>query len=83
MPVEIVRGHVGRENAWSVGQEGGFIAYLRGTIGDAPAPSEVVVFGDARTFEDSYGLAEVFLQAYGKKGDDVPNYSESTTITNS
>lgn len=82
MPVEIVRGQVGRENAWNMGQESGFIAYLRGSIGDAPAPIEAVVLAEARMFEDSFGESEALLQGEGRIGDDSPSYSESTTITN-
>ena len=82
MPVEIVRGQIGRENAWNIGQESGFIAYMRGSIGDVPVPSEALVLADARMFDDSFGQSETLLQANGKVGDDVPSFSESTTITN-
>jgi hypothetical protein len=82
MPVEIVRGQVGRENAWNMGQESGFIAYLRGSIGDRPVPSEVLVLAEAKMFDDSYGESEEMLLADGRRGDDAPSYSESTTITN-
>ena len=82
MPVEIVRGQVGRENAWNMGQESGFIAYLRGSIGDHPVPSEVLVLAEAKMFDDSFGENEDMLRADGKLGDDAPSYSESTTITN-
>ena len=82
MPVEIVRGQVGRENVWNIGQESGFIAYMRGSIGDLPLPSEALVFAEAKMFDDSFGESEDMLQAEGKRGDDAPSYSESTTITN-
>jgi hypothetical protein len=82
MPVEIVRGQVGRENVWNIGQESGFIAYMRGSIGDLPLPSEALVFAEAKMFDDSFGESEDMLQAVGKLGDDAPSYSESTTITN-
>ena len=82
MPVEIVRGKVGRENVWNIGQESGFIAYMRGSIGDVPIPSEALVLAEAKMFDDSYGESEEMLQAEGKRGDDAPSYSESTTITN-
>jgi hypothetical protein len=83
MPVEIVRGQVGTENAWNMGQESGFIAYMRGSIGDNPAGAEALVLADARMLEDSYGLSEDMIQGEGKAGEDFPSYSESTTITNS
>ena len=82
MPIEVVRGQVGRENVWNMGQESGFMAYMRGSIGDLPIPSEVLVLAEARMFDDSFGEAEDMLRADGKVGDDAPNYSESTTITN-
>jgi|GEM_PF-2091030 len=82
MPVEIVRGQVGRENVWNVGQESGFIAYMRGSIGDAPLREEALSFGDARMLSDSYGLVEILLYSEGKIGEDVLSLSESTTITN-
>ena len=81
MPVEIVRGQVGRENVWNIGQESGFIAYMRGSIGDLPLPSEALVLAEAKMFDDSFGETEDVLQADGKVGEDSPNYSESTTIT--
>ena len=83
MTVQIVRGQVGRENVWSIGQEGGFIAYLRGNIGDLPVRSEALAFADGRTLDDSYGLVEAALSAFGRVGDDSATYSESTIITNS
>jgi hypothetical protein len=82
MPVEIVRGQVGRENVWNIGQESGFIAYMRGSIGDLPLPSEALVFAEAKMFDDSFGESEGMLQADAKLGDEAPSYSESTTITN-
>ena len=82
MPVEIVRGQIGRENIWNIGQESGFIAYMRGSIGDLPIPSEALVFAEAKMFDDSFGESEDMLRADGKLGDDAPSYSESTTITN-
>jgi hypothetical protein len=82
MPVEIVRGQVGTENVWNMGQESGFIAYMRGSIGDLPVTSEAVVLAEAMMFDDSFGEAEDMLRAEGKLGDDAPSYSESTTITN-
>jgi len=83
MPVEIVRGQVGVENSWNMGQESGFIAYMRGSIGDSPVREEVLNFGDSRALEDSYGLLESLLYSQGEAGDDFPSYSESWTITNS
>ena len=83
MPVEIVRGQVGRENAWNMGQESGFIAYMRGSIGDVPIPSEVLVFADAKLLEDSFAQSETLLQSESVTGDDAPSYSELATITNS
>ena len=83
MPVEIARGQVGRENAWNMGQESGFIAYLRGSIGDRPVPSEVLVLAEAKMIDDSFGKTEDMLQADGRVGEDFPIYSESTTVTNS
>jgi hypothetical protein len=83
MPVGIVRGQVGTENAWNMGQESGFIAYMRGSIGDLPAPTEALVLAEAKMFDDSFGETEAMLQADGELGDDSPSYSESTTITNS
>ena len=83
MPVEIVRGQVGTENAWNMGQESGFIAYMRGSIGDNPVREEEATFGDTRALEDSYGLFETLLHSDGEVGDDFPSYSESWTITNS
>ena len=83
MPVEVVRGQVGRENVWNMGQESGFIAYMRGSIGDVPIPSEVLVLADAKLLEDSFAQSETFLQSESVTGDDAPSYSELTTITNS
>lgn len=82
MPAEIVRGQVGAENAWSIGQESGFIAYMRGSIGDLPVRSEEVILGDGKPFDDSYVREEFLLQGEGKVGDDVPSYAESTEIMN-
>lgn len=82
MPVEIVRGQVGTENAWNTGQESGFIAYMRGSIGDVPIPSEGLVLAEAKMLEDSFAESEIMLQGDGQVGEDVPSYSESTTITN-
>ena len=83
MPAEIVRGQVGRENMWNIGQESGFVAYMRGSIGDLPVRSEELVLGDGKTLDDSYGRSEAMLQGEGKVGDDAPSYSESTVIMNS
>ena len=82
MPVEIVRGQVGTENAWNTGQESGFIAYMRGSIGDNPATAEILIVAETKLQTDSYGLSENMLQGVGKLGEDSPDYSESTTITN-
>jgi hypothetical protein len=82
MPVEIVRGQVGTENAWNTGQESGFIAYMRGSIGDTPVPAEVLILAETKLQEDSYGLSESMLQGEGELSGDVPLLSESTTITN-
>jgi len=82
MPVEIVRGQVGTENAWNTGQESGFIAYMSGNIGDTPAPAEFLILAETMLQNDSYGLSESLLQGVGKVGEDVPLLSESTTITN-
>ena len=82
MPAEIVRGQVGTENAWSIGQESGFIAYMRGSIGDLPVRSEVVILGDGIPLDDSYVREELLFQGEGKVGDDVPSYAESTEIMN-
>ena len=83
MPVEIVRGQVGRENVWNMGQESGFIAYVRGSIGDMPVRSEELILADVKMLEDSFGQSETLLQGDAKVGDDVTSYSELTTITNS
>lgn len=82
MPVEIVRGQVGTENAWNIGQESGFIAYMRGSIGDNPATAEILIVAETKLQTDSYGLSENMFQGVGKLGEDSPDYSESTTITN-
>jgi hypothetical protein len=82
MPAEIVRGQVGTENAWSIGQESGFIAYMRGSIGDLPVRSEEIILGDGIPLDDSYVREELLLQGEGKVGDDVPSYAESTEIMN-
>lgn len=83
MPQEIVRGQVGRENIWNIGQEGGFIAYMRGSIGDLPVRSEAMVLAYAKLFDDSYGCSESALRGEGKAGDDGASYAESTVIMNS
>ena len=83
MPAEIARGQVGRENTWDIGQESGFIAYMRGSIGDLPVRSEGLILGDGRALDDSCGRDEVAFQGEGKVGDDAPSYSESTVIMNS
>jgi hypothetical protein len=83
MPAEIVRGQVGRENAWDIGQESGFIAYMRGSIGDLPVRSEGLVLGDGKALDDSCGRSEFVLQGEGKVGEDAPSYSEVTVIMNS
>jgi hypothetical protein len=83
MPVEIVRGQVGTENVWNIGQEGGFIAYMRGSIGDLPVRSEEMVLADVKIFDDSYGRSEEALQGEGKIGEDSASYEESTVIMNS
>jgi hypothetical protein len=82
MPAEIVRGQVGTENAWSIGQESGFIAYMRGSIGDLPIRTEELIFADGKPLDDSCGRAELVLQGEGKVGDDSPSYAESTVIMN-
>jgi hypothetical protein len=82
MSIEIERGQVGRENAWNMGQESGFIAYMRGSIGDAPVREEVLNFGESKALDDTYGLLEILLYSDGITGDDFPSFSESTTITN-
>ena len=82
MPVEIVRGQVGTENAWNAGQESGFIAYMRGSIGDNPATAEILIVAETKLQTDSYGLSENMFQGVGKLSEDSPDYSESTTITN-
>ena len=83
MPVEIVRGQVVRENGWNMGQESGFIAYMRGSIGDTPVRSEELILADVKMLEDSFGQSETLLQGESKVGDDAPSYSELATITNS
>jgi hypothetical protein len=83
VPVEIVRGQVGRENVWNIGQEGGFIAYLRGSIGDVPVRSETMTLADTKVFDDSYGHSENALPGEGKAGNDAASYTESTVIMNS
>ncbi len=83
MPAEIVRGQVGRENVWSIGQESGFIAYMRGSIGDLPVRAEGLTLGDGKALDDSCGRSELVLQGEGKVGEDAPSYSESTVIMNS
>ena len=83
MPVEVVRGLVGKANAWNMGQEGGFIAYMRGSIGDKPAPTEQIVLGATAKFDDVPAPSENMLLGTGKTGDDTPSLSESWTITNS
>jgi hypothetical protein len=83
MPVEVVRGFEGKANSWNMGQEGGFIAYMRGSIGDKPTPQEQIVLGATAKFDDVPAHSESMLLGTGKVGDDVPNLSESWTITNS
>ena len=83
MPVEIVRGQVGTENMWNIGQEGGFIAYMRGSIGDMPVRSETMVLAETKALDDSYGRSETALLGEGKAGNDAANYTESTVIMNS
>jgi hypothetical protein len=83
MPVEVVRGQVGTENMWNIGQEGGFIAYMRGSIGDLPLRSEDMVLADTDVFDDSYGLSEEARMGEGEVGDDSASYEESTVIMNS
>lgn len=83
MPAEIVRGQVGRENTWNIGQESGFVAYMRGSIGDTPVRSEGLILGDGKVLDDSYDRSELVLQGEGKVGEDAPSYSESTVIMNS
>ena len=82
MPVEIVRGQVGTENSWNTGQESGFIAYMRGSIGDNPTSTEILIVAETKLQTDSYSRSENVLQGEGKLGEDLPDYSESTTITN-
>ncbi len=83
MMVDVVRGQVGRENAWNMGRESGFIAYMRGSIGDVPVREETLNFGDTRALEDSFGLFETLFYSEGKSGVDFPSYLESMTIINS
>jgi len=83
MLVEVVRGFEGKANSWKMGQEGGFIAYMRGSIGDKPSPIEEIVLGDTSKFEDVPAWSETVLLGTGKTGDDTPSLSESWTITNS
>ena len=83
MPQEIVRGQVGRENTWNIGQEGGFVAYLRGSIGDRPVLSEAMVLGDVRVLDDSCGRSEAALLGDGRLGMTRQVYAESTVIMNS
>jgi hypothetical protein len=83
VPVEIARGQVGRENVWDIGQEGGFIAYMRGSIGDVPVRSETIGLAETKVFDDSYGRSENALPGEGKAEDDVASYAESTVIMNS
>jgi hypothetical protein len=83
MPIEIVRGQVGTENVWNIGQEGGFIAYMRGSIGDTPVRSETIGLAETRVFDDSYGRSENALLGEGKAEDDSASYAESTVIMNS
>ena len=82
MTVEIVRGQVGTENCWNTGQESGFVAYMRGSIGDNPDPAEILIFAETKLQTDSYVCSENMFQGEGKLGEDSPDYSESTTITN-
>ena len=82
MTVEIVRGQIGTENSWNTGQESGFIAYMRGSIGDNPAPTENLILAETKLQTDSYERSENILQGEGKLGEDSPDYFESTTITN-
>jgi len=82
MTVEIVRGQVGTENCWNTGQESGFIAYMRGSIGDTPDPTEILILAETKLQTDSYERSENMLHGEGKLGEDSPDYSESTTITN-
>ena len=82
MTVEIVRGQVGTDNSWNTGQESGFIAYMRGSIGDNPASAEFLILAETKLQTDSYERSEDLLQGEGKLGEDLPDYSESTTITN-
>ncbi|WNZ30048.1 MAG: hypothetical protein IAX21_04130 [Candidatus Bathyarchaeota archaeon] len=82
MTVEIVRGQVGTDNSWNTGQESGFIAYMRGSIGDNPASAEILILAETKLQTDSYERSENLLQGEGKLGEDLPDYSESTTITN-
>jgi len=82
MTVEIVRGQVGTDNSWNTGQESGFIAYMRGSIGDTPAPAEILILAETKLQTDSYERSENLLQGEGKLREDLPDYSESTTITN-
>lgn len=83
MPVEIARGFAGTENAWNTGQESGFITYMRGTIGDAPQPTETLLLGETKLLTDYPSSSETMLHAHGMLMGDVPSVSESATITNS
>lgn len=80
--MEIVRGQVGTENTWNIAREGGFIAYLRGSIGDLPVRSESIASGDTRALDDSCGRSDNVLFGEGKAGNDVASYAESTVIMN-
>lgn len=82
LPVEVERGFEGKTNSWNMGQEGGFVAYMRGSIGDKPAPFEQIILGEAAKGEDITMPSETMLLGSGKVGDDAPSVSESWTITN-
>ena len=82
MPVEIVRGQVGTENSWNMGQESGFIAYMRGSIGDNPDQEEILILAETRLQSDSYVRSENMLSGEGKASEESPLLSEETTITN-
>jgi len=83
MPTEIVRGQVGRENTWNIGQESGVIAYMRGSIGDLPVRSEGLILGDGKALDDSCSRSEVAFHGEGRVADDAPSYAEFTVIMNS
>ena len=79
----VVRGFKGEEQTCAILTEGGFILYIRSTIGDKPAPSELPVLAEVVRGDDELETSEAMLAGAGKAGDDAPSLSESWTITNS